>query len=490
MQGRLAQLVEILGPDRVSDAPERLAAFTGDRSFVKPIVPDAVVQVQNVAEVRALVRWANETKTPLVPVSSGAPHHRGDAAPRVPGAVVVDLSGMKRILSIDRTNRMCVVEPGVTYPELQAALAEKGMTLPATLAPRATKSVLASCLETEPRLNALHQWCFLDPLRCVEVTWGDGNTMFTGEAGGAAMDLEKQWSENRFQIEPTGPMMLDFYRLLTGAQGTMGIATWASLKCELLPSAHVMNLVSADRLEDLVDFAYRVLRMRFSDEFLILNRAQLAMLLGADAAGMDRLRAGLPAWFALVGVAGRELLPKERVAQQTADLADLAKDCGLALRPAVGTVTGDAVLAALPGRADGRDWKEVRKGAYQDVFFTTTLDKADAFVAEMATLAAEAGYPADDVGVTLQPQNMGTSYHCEFTLPYDAAVPRETARVRALFSEASRRFSALGAYYLRPYGEWARLQLNRDAQSMETLRRLKSIFDPNGILNPGQLSNQ
>ena len=73
----------------------------------------------------ALIAWANETGTPLVPVSSGAPHFYGDTVPGVPGAVIVELTRMNTIRRIDRRNRMVVIEPGVSYGQLQAALAEE-----------------------------------------------------------------------------------------------------------------------------------------------------------------------------------------------------------------------------------------------------------------------------------------------------------------------------------------------------------------------------
>jgi hypothetical protein len=75
-------------------------------------------------------------------------------------------------------------------------------------------------------------------------------------------------------------MMLDFYRLLTAAQGSMGIASWASLKCELLPRIHRMYFAVANKLESLIDFVYRVIRLRFSDELLIVNSSYLASLIG------------------------------------------------------------------------------------------------------------------------------------------------------------------------------------------------------------------
>jgi len=483
------QLIEIVGQDNVLDSPDVLEMYSKDKSFTNELAPSMVVKVQTASEVQHIVKWANQTKTPLIPVSSGAPHYRGDTVPSVPGAVIVDLSGMKRIISVNQTHRIAVIEPGVTYGELQAELAKHGLTVPMSLAPRATKSVLASLLETEPRMNSLHQWCLLDPIRCVEVTWGDGNRMYTGEAGGSPMNLEQQWAAEKWQIEPTGPLMLDFYRMLTGAQGTMGIVTWASVKCENLQQIHKMYCVSGNTLDELMDFAYKIIRFRFSDEFFLVNSSYLASLLGETPEEITSLRGQLPEWIALVGIAGRNLLPEERVAAQEADIAEMAAEFGLQMTPGINGISGETLLNAVsqPSRKDY--WKETYKGAFQDIFFTTTLDKSSAFLDIMRKQAEKNGYPLKDIGMYLQPQNMGTSYHCEFTLPYNEKDPQETRRMRALFEKTSCELSSMGAYFLRPYGLWSRLQLNRDAQSYAMLEKLRAIFDPNGIMNPGKLCN-
>lgn len=487
MLENMQALIQRLGPANVADDARTLAEYASDRSFTATLMPQAVVKVHSAGDVEFLVDWANRTKTPLIPVSSQAPHYKGDTVPGVPGAVIVDLSEMKRILSINRTHRMAVIEPGVTYGELQDALAAEGMTIAMPLAPRAGKSVVGSLLETEPRLNALHQWCNLDPLRCMEVTWGDGNRMYTGEAGGSVMDLEAQWKEEKWQWEPFGPMMLDFYRLLTGAQGSMGIVTWASVRCEILPQIHPGYLVPAKTLEELVDFAYHVLRLRFSEEFFIMNASQLASLMADQAADIAAIAARLPAWIAVVGVAGREILPDERVAAQTADIQDIAIQYGLQLLPTLGGLSGEAVLSRATKPDAGTYWKETAKGAFADLFFATTLDRTPAFIQKMQTLAATANFPAADIGVYLQPENMGTNYHCSFTLPFDARQSAEASRAQGLFDQASAEFSSMGAYYFRPYGQWARLQLPKDAQSLKVQKQLKEIFDPNGIMNPGKL---
>lgn len=488
MDGLKEKLVSIVGTNSVSDDTQVLERYAKDRSLATPMMPRFVVKVKSADEVQKIVKVANETKTPLVPVSSGAPHYKGDTVPSVPQSVIVDLSGMKKILNINRQQRVAIVEPGVTYGELQTALSKEGMTLSTSLAPRATKSVLASVLDIEPRLNSLHQWNFIDPLRCAEVIWGDGNRMFTGEAGGSPMDLEKQWSTEKWQVSGTGPMMLDFYRLLTGSQGSMGIVTWVSLKCETNTKVHKLYFVPAKRSEELNDFVYRVLRLRFSNELMIMNGSYLAALLGESANQVTALMGDLPPWVALVSVAGREILPEERVKGQEQDIAEIAQQFGLHTVPAVPGAKGGDVLAKMLNPSKENSWKETYKGAFQDIFFTTTLDQTPPFIEKMYWLAEEAGYPAKDIGIYLQPQHMGTCYHCEFSIPYSPDNKKEEERVKKLFYKASEAFSSMGAYFLRPHGVWARLQLNKDAQSATLLKKMKGIFDPNNIMNTGKLS--
>jgi FAD/FMN-containing dehydrogenase len=448
-----------------------------------------VVKVQNAKQVERIVKWANETKTPLVPVSSGPPHHRGDTVPSVPEAVIVDLSGMKKILNINKQQRMAVIEPGVTYGELNEALLKEGMTISPCLRPRANKSVVGSILELEPRLNSVHQWNFTDPLRCVEVTWGDGNRMYTGEAGGSVMDLEAQWKQEKWQTDPLGPMSMDFYRFLIQAQGSMGIVTWASVRCELIQSIHKMFYVPADTEAKLLDFIFNVLHFRFSDELFILNKTQLASLIGGTPERIKALRDELPNYVALVGTAGRDLLPEMRQKQQEADIGEIAQQCGLYMLPTLCGVPANKVMERVLNPEPGADtyWKDTLKGSYQDIFFLTTIDRTAEFIDRMYELAMRHSYPTEDIGVYVQPLHLGVAYHCEFTLPYDPSNARETARLRELFEDASREFSALGAYYSRPYGPWARLQLNKDAMNYKSLEKLRDIFDPNRIMNPGKV---
>ena len=105
----------------------------------------------------------------------------------------------------------------------------------------------------------------------------------------------------------------------------------------------------------------------------------------------------------------------------------------------------------------------------------------------MYSVAEKQGYPTSDIGVYVQPIHQGASCHCEFSLPYDPENPREVTRMHELYAKASEELLQQGAFFSRPYGIWAHMVLNRDAQTTVVLKNLKRIFDPNNVMNPGKL---
>jgi FAD/FMN-containing dehydrogenase len=127
MNEKKSRLIEIVGNDEVFEDPEFENSLSLDHTLLNPSKPGFQVRPKNVEEVQKIVLWANETRNPLVPISSSGPHFRGDTTPTTPEAVMVDLSRMNRILKIDRRNRLALIEPGVTFAELQPALQNEGV---------------------------------------------------------------------------------------------------------------------------------------------------------------------------------------------------------------------------------------------------------------------------------------------------------------------------------------------------------------------------
>lgn len=481
------ELAAIVGEEGVLNDPDILNDYSRDCSFAPPRKPLFVVKPKNVDQVQRIVKWANRTLTPLVPVSSGSPRFYGDTVPTSGGAVVVDLSGMKRFIKIDEKNRVAMIEPGITFGELQPELAKHGLRLTTPLLPRHNKSVVASLLERQPTVIPRRQWTLLDPLRCLEVVWGDGSTLWTGEAGEAPPTLEEKWKLGLAQLDPIGPGQVDYYRLISAAQGTMGIVTWATVRCELLPTIHKLYFIPAQRLDYLIDCAYRLTRVRLGDEFFLLNNSNLSYMLGNGVDEITELKKKLPPWVIVIGIAGGTYLPDEKVAFQEKDITTIVQECGLTLVPAINGAKGEQVLEAIVNPSRTPYWKVGYKGGCQDIFFLTTLDRAPEYLRTLYTIAAELEYPVEEIGVYVQPLQQGISCHCEFYLPYNPQNRMEETKMRELFTRASEQLLRQGGFFSRPYGIWAEGEYNRAAQTVIMLRKVKQIFDPNNILNPGKL---
>jgi FAD/FMN-containing dehydrogenase len=486
MNKKKTQLMEIVGEAGVFDNPEIGEAFSLDHHLIPPLTPSFMVKPKNVDEVQEIVLWANQTQTPLVPVSSGGPHFRSDTLPTASESVIVDLSGMKRILKIDRRNRLALIEPGVTYTQLQPELEKQGLRIIAPLLPRTNKSVIASLLEREPVMSPKYQWNLLEPLRSLEIVWGNGEKFYSG-GGTFRGEKEEDWQEGKVPLVGPGPGQLDFYKFVSAAQGSMGMVTWASVKCEVLPEARKLFLIPAEQLDDLIDFTYRLLKFRFGDELFIMNNTSLAYALANEPDEGEALREALPPWTVIVGLTGGHILPREKVEAQKNDIRDMAQQSGLKMVPALSGCRGSELLALILKPSSEPYWKLRYKGGSQEIFFLTTLDKTPGFIDTMVSAANEHRYPAPDIGVYLQPAQQGVSCHCEFILPFNREEQAEMLKAQAVFRDASFKLLRQGAFFSRPYGIWADMVYNADARTTMVTQRIKEIFDPQNVMNPGKL---
>jgi hypothetical protein len=199
------------------------------------------------------------------------------------------------------------------------------------------------------------------------------------------------------------------------------------------------------------------------------------------------LKHTLPLWILLFNIASYEYLPEERLSGQIKDMRDVTQRIGVEPVQAIGKVSAFELLEAIRHPSAEPYWKLRYKGSCHDIFFLTIYDKLPRLIEAMYATADRAGYPASDIGIYLQPIVQGTSCHCEFNLFYDQGSPRELADVRKLSTDAIKNLMNKGAFFSRPYGENTSIIINRDAATVTTLKKIKSILDPNNIMNPGKL---
>jgi FAD/FMN-containing dehydrogenase len=445
-----------------------------------------VVKVKSTEEVRKLVELANKELMPLTPVSSpDGPRTHGDTIP-APGGVVVDLSRLNRVLKVDRRNRVAHIQPGVTFSELSSQLKESGLKPFLTLLPRRTKSVLTSYLEKNPILIPRHHWDALDPILTLEVVYGTGDVMRTGSAAGPGT-TEELIAAGVGHVSPFGPDTMDFARLVQGAQGTMGIVTRATCACSLMPTIQRPYFVTSGKTGALIEFMYALLRKRLGEELFLINDFALANMSYSNPEEIKSVSAELAPWIVFLNIAGYEKRPEERVAYQEEDIREIAKEHGLTLLRSVVGVSAFDLLKRLEEPSEDSYWKLQFKGNCQDISFTTTLDRVQELVGHIYKIAALHGYACNEIGIYIQPVVQGSSCQCEIDLRYNPENVREVEQVKRLYLNLCETLANLGAFYSRPYGAMADIAYRRDAETTALLRKVKAIFDPKNILNPGKL---
>lgn len=476
------ELEAIVGKDYVFDDETTLDIYSKDQSLHLPKKPSLVVKPQNTEELQKVVRLANKHLVSLISVSSGI-HFHGEAIPEQ-GGIVVDLRRMDRIIKIDERNRCVRIEPGVTWGQLQEELKSHDVMALNPLLPHKSKSVLTSSLEREPMLIPKSE--YIEPILTMEIVLGNGEIFRTGSASspGAPDDTRADL------VNPFGPY-LDFNRIFHAAQGTLGIATWINMKVEALPRKQKIFFIPFQQIEDVIEPLYRIQRKMLGNEFFALNNYNLASILTDEwPEQFKELYKTLPPWTLIICLAGSKRLPEEKIAYEEEALKEICLELGIVCSSALPGIVGveKKMGERLRGPWAGEPyWKFCYKGSCQDIFFSTTLNRVHEFTKTIWELAAKYGYPSDDIGEYLQPLERGRACHCEYNLPYNSDDIKEVEKVQGLYNEASELLVRKGAFFSRPYGLWSDLMYRSNATYTLSLKKLKDIFDPNHIMNPGKL---
>ena len=478
------KLLEIVGSDNFSDDPEALAKYSKDFSLAPSGVPNYVVKPKDALEVQKVIKFANEHLIPVVPISSWV-HFHGATIPKQSG-IVLDLTRMNRILEVDELNRRVRMEAGVTWEQITSQLEKRGFRMIMPLLPHPLRSVVTDYLEREVPTNTVYDYG--EPLQSMEVVWPTGEIFRTGSASVAGYPDSPSKGAN-----PSGPG-LDFYRFLQGAQGTMGVVTWANLKIEYLPKLDKVLLAPVHDLNYTIEFLYRVLRLRIIQECLLLNNINLASIIAEDwPQDFEKLRVSLPPWTLILVISGMHRRPEEQLQYQENTLYNVIKnefpEISLADNLPGFPGSGKKLLSMLrkPWPKEVTYWKNRYKGACQSLFFITKPALASKFIKTVEEIATKHGYPTGDIGSYLQPIEHNRACQLEFNLFYNPASQPEVETIRSLYREAAPVLLDKGALFTRPYGELAKPVYERAVGYAMTLRRVKKVFDPNNIMNPGNL---
>ncbi len=478
------ELIKILGSEYVTDDQKVLENYSRDYSLTSPGMASFVVYPGRTEDVQRIVKLCNDYSIPVVPCSSRV-HFRGCTIPRQ-GGIVLDLRRMNRILSINERNRYVMLEPGVTWGEIQTRLEGLDLMVCPPLLPHPEQSVITSFLEREPLVISLYE--YNEPLMSMEVVWPDGSIFRTGSA--SAPNFPDTFVEG---TNPMGPGTLDFFRLLQGAQGTMGIVTWAMVKTEYRSSKSKTFFICFDQIEKAIEPLYRIQRRKIGYECLLMDSLNLACIISRDGfKGIEALKESIPRWIIVLVLRGARRRPEEKFAYEEEALRETSADFpGMALGDSLPGISDSAEYMAKilrgPWLGGNPYWKHRYQGGCQEIFFITKMSRISEFYDMVISIAGRNDFSISKVGCYVQPIDNGRSCHMEFDLFYNPEDGKEIDRVNRLMNEASEVLWNHGALFTRPYGILSDIVYRRSADYTSVLRKVKSIFDPRNILNPGHL---
>lgn len=210
-----AALADLFGEALLTGQAERLV-YGYDNSR-RQALPDAVVFPQRHDQVVALVRLCRAHRLPLVARGRGT-NTTGATVP-VAGGIVASFERMNRIVRIDTANRYAVVEPGVLNGDLQQALKPLGFFWPPdpTSSPYCSIGGNLACNSAGPRT----------------VKYGSPreNTLGLRAVAGSGEEFRAGYYTSK------GATGYDLTRLLIGAEGTLALITEATLKLTPLAAA-------------------------------------------------------------------------------------------------------------------------------------------------------------------------------------------------------------------------------------------------------------
>jgi len=517
----IARLGQIVGADRLLTAPEVLAAARHDVFFEGAAAPLAIVRPANTEAVQSLVRLALAEKLSLAPRGAGLSYSAG-YVPADSRTVMVDLRGLDRILEIRTEDRYVVVEPGVTWEQLDEALQPLGLRTPFWGTFSGKHATVGGALSQGAKFfGSGNRGSAAESVLALEVVVGDGSIVRTGSWGASTSEATPFYRHY-------GP---DLTGCFLGDCGAHGIKTRIALQLiprptvirtasfafgEADPMLRTMTAIGADLLASecfamdpfLVD-----LRMRFEglqedlESFSKVFSAQRSVLAGLrDAASLvlhGRRYASEVGFLMSVVTEGFT----EQEAQWRMDQARAiahrhgARDLPDSLPKVVRASPFRRLNRLLGPEGERIVWfhaqvpNTMATRLYEDTeaVFSEHRDEVERHGLRWGYLIGVNGPSTFGLEPIVYWRDAALPVHREYIapehlarLPVHAPNPEAREAVRRIRSAIIERWVQLGATHLQIGREYPFLS-TRTAGTAAALRALKSSFDPQAIFNPGVL---
>ena len=223
------ELRRLLPRDAVIADPASLSVYECDALSAYRQPPKVVVLPRTADEVRAILRLCHRLRVPVVARGAGT-GLSGGALPHAEG-VLLSLTRLNRILSIDPANRTATVEPGVRNMEISQAAAPHGLYYAPDPSSQIACTIGGNVAENSGGVHCLKYGLTLNNLLALTVMTIEGERL---ELGSQTLDAPGY----------------DLLALMTGSEGLLGIVTSVTVELLPRPQAAQVLLAAFKRVED------------------------------------------------------------------------------------------------------------------------------------------------------------------------------------------------------------------------------------------------
>ncbi len=449
-------LDECLSPQQVRRDPDTLSVWGCDwtRSFA--VAPSAVVFPESVEDVVKLVRLANAEGLSLVP--SGGRTGLSGGAVAGNGEVVVSFDRMNRIVDFADADRLVRCQAGVVTQSLQSFAADHGLFYPVDFASAGSSQIGGNVATNAGGIKVIRYGLTRD--------WIAGLKVVTG--AGEVLELNRGLVKNAAGY--------DLRHLFIGSEGTLGFVVEAEVRLTRPPEPQLVMVLGVARFRDLL-----AVLARFQSELTLSAFeffSELALEKVTSHRALPRPLAGAAPFYALIEF--------DESAMERAMAA--FEHC-----VAEGWVP-DGVLSQSETQAANL-W-QLREGISESLAprtpykndLSVRISRMPDFLDDVDTLVRDS-YP--DVEVCWYGHIGDGNLHLNILKPPSVSQEEFFRRCHhispRIFEAVAERDGSISAEHGVGLLKRDFLGYSRSPEEITVMRGIKSVLDPNGVMNPGKL---
>ena len=445
------QLRTLLGTETVLTDPDLIEPYRRDNTaLIDAGRPMAVVRARGIDDVVATLKIADRTGTPVV--TRGAGTGLAGGANALDGCIVLSTAAMNRMLVIDELQRTATVQCGVITGDVAAAVAERGLWYPPDPSSSDISTIGGNIATNAGGACCLKYGVTGDHIAALTVVLADGTVLHTGRT-------------TRKNVAG-----LDLTRLLVGSEGVLAVIVEATLRLRVA-RREPSTLVAFFRSAAAAGMAVVEIELTMEPSLLeFMDRITIGAVEMATGMGLDT-------------DAGALLLVQSDGPTSADDIDRAAAACSAA---------GATRVIHTADRAEGEPYLAARRAALPALerMGTSLLDDVGVPKPLIPKMLDEIARIAERHGVIIGTFGHAGDGNLHPTIVFERGDGASEMAARGAFDDIARTALALGGTITGEHGVGSlKIPYLTDmvgASERALMTRIKTAFDPNGILNPGR----